>query len=100
MNFKFSHLAGERLTVTENSCRSKLLRALGAYGMNLSEIGGDPLLCEFHFECEGNPFRGDLLRALGAYGVSLSEIGGDAVSVESVAESVLDTVSGEFHFHL
>ena len=49
MNFTFSPLAGERVNVTEHPIRGELLRALGAYGVNLSEVGGDALLCEFHF---------------------------------------------------
>ena len=46
MNFTISPLAGERLSVTENPVRGELLRALGAYGVNLSEIGGDAFLVE------------------------------------------------------
>ena len=49
MNFTISPLVGERLSVTENPVRGELLRALGAYGVNLSEIGGDALWCEFHY---------------------------------------------------
>ena len=46
MNFTISPLAGERLSVTENPVRGELLRALGAYGVNLSEIGGDAVSVE------------------------------------------------------
>ena len=48
MNFTFSPLAGERMSVAENPFKDEWLRALGASGVNLSEIGGEALLCEFY----------------------------------------------------
>ena len=52
MNFIFSPLAGERLSVMENPFRGELPRAFGAYGVSLSEIGGYSVSVESVAESE------------------------------------------------
>ena len=48
----FTSIAGERLSVMENPFRGELPRALGVYGVSLSEIGGYSVSVESVAESE------------------------------------------------